>query len=125
MTDRKEYLRKYMKEYHIKNKAKLLELKKEYRDNNKEWISEKNKEYNKTPKGLKVNSISRWKSRGVIHEDFDKLYELYINTDECMVCHNPFKNSKDRHLDHSHITGEYRNVLCQSCNSMDSWKNKI
>jgi len=116
-----EERKEYNKQYRIKNKERT----KEYLLKNKEYITEQKKEYQQTPNGVKSSSIRRWKYRGVIHEDFDKLYELYINTEECNVCHNSFKSTIDRCLDHSHITGEFRQILCQKCNNRDSWKNKI
>ena len=121
MTDRKEYMR----QYRLKNKDKIKEQRKEYTINNKEHHKEYNKEYRQTPNCKKSNTITNWKKRGVIHDDFNNLYELYINTTECNACNATFKNSKDRHLDHSHETGEYRNVLCHSCNTMDNWKKVI
>ena len=108
--EQKEHKKEYNKQYRIKNKQKIKEL---------------NKEYKQTPNGIKSYSIYNWKSRGVIHEDFNKLYELYINTTECMVCNKNFNTTKDRYLDHSHITGEYRNILCNSCNTKDYWKKVI
>ena len=101
MTDRKEYMR-------------------QYRLDNKERI----KEYQQSPTFKKSHTISDWKQRGVIHDDYEQLYSLYIVTTECMVCHTTFKDSTDRCLDHSHITGEYRNVLCRACNTRDYWVNK-
>ena len=62
---------------------------------------------------------------GVIHDDFDALYEHYINTNECDVCHKVFKSTKDRCLDHDHNNGQFRQILCNSCNTYDNWKNKI
>ena len=118
----KERITEYRKEYILKNKEQIKERRKEYRLNTKEHIKEYQKEYGQTPNGIKSRRIIIWKKSGVIHEDFNKLYELYINTNECNVCHKTFKNTKDRHLDHSHENGEFRYVLCQSCNIHDNWK---
>ena len=121
--DRQYYKEKkeYFKQYNLKNK----ERKAKYYEDNKEQRAEYQQEYRQTPNGKKIGCINNWKCKGVIHEDFDKLYSLYINTKECNVCHKVFKSTTDRHLDHSHITGEYRNVLCNSCNTHDNWRNKI
>jgi len=104
----------YMKEYRQKNKKRIKEQSKEYQ-----------KEYRQTPNGIKVYTISNWKKIGLIHDNYDKLYEHYINTTECNVCNKTFKNTKDRHLDHDHNNGQFRYVLCNSCNTKDNWKNKI
>tara|TARA_R110000822_G_C15050649_1_gene466385 strand:+ start:136 stop:474 length:339 start_codon:yes stop_codon:yes gene_type:complete len=106
--------------YYQKNKERITE----YYKNNKEQKKEYQKEYNKTTNGIKHHRINKWKERGVIHDDFNKLYELYINTTECNVC-NIDLSTTVKCLDHSHETGEFRYVLCQNCNIMDNWKKVI
>jgi hypothetical protein len=113
---RKEYRREYVR----KNKERLAEHNKTYRENNKDKITEYNKIYDKTPAGIKSKFIRKWKSRGVISNNFDTLYDLYINTDKCMNCEKSFADSFERCLDHDHKTGLYRAVLCRSCNNRDS-----
>jgi len=122
---RKEYLR----EYRRKNRERLTEYHKTYREEHKDKIveyekerSENKKEYYKTPNGIKSRKINKWKSRGVISNDFDTLYDLFINTDKCMYCEKVFVDSVDRCLDHDHETGLYRAVLCRSCNVKDVLK---
>tara|TARA_R110000822_G_scaffold47106_4_gene125103 strand:- start:1268 stop:1558 length:291 start_codon:yes stop_codon:yes gene_type:complete len=80
--------------------------------------------YKQTPNGKKVRCINQWKSRGLIYDDFDKLYSLYIATTECNVCHKIFTDKNVRCLDHCHDTGAYRNVLCNACNVFDNWAKK-
>jgi hypothetical protein len=61
-----------------------------------------------------------WKSRGVIFKNIeDKEYwsNRYYNSINCELCDKPYKSTKDRHLEHSHITGEPRNICCLSCNA--------
>ena len=105
------------KKYYEKNKEKIADY---YIEN-----KEKRAEYRKSENGKKHTSISNWKYIGVIHENFDELYELYIRTNECNVCKVQFKNTKDRCLDHDHDTGKFRQILCHSCNTRDSWKKKV
>jgi hypothetical protein len=60
----------------------------------------------------------RWKSLGInfLDEEFEFIYGVYENIDNCMLCSNEFKNSFDKCLDHNHSTGEVRYILCRNCN---------
>jgi hypothetical protein len=132
IEERKAYQREYRqrnidkikqkeKEYRQNNKEKIQE----YRENNKEYYKEHRKEYIKTEQGKKSYTISNWKSYGVIHENFDELYELYISTNKCNVCKKVFDENNKKCLDHDHDTGKFRYVLCWSCNTCDFWKIKV
>jgi|TARA_R110000751_G_scaffold81938_1_gene165078 hypothetical protein len=76
--------------------------------------------YKKTPNGKRNNTIADWKIKGVISHDFLELHKYYINTFNCENCDQELIGgrglSNHRHLDHSHETGIFRQVLCGSCN---------
>ena len=74
-----------------------------------------------TDKYHKYDIIYKWKSRGVIYDDFDSLYSTYINTMNCDNCGKDFKTKRNRHLDHDHITGQFRKIVCCACNTKDSY----
>tara|TARA_R110000851_G_C12908074_1_gene548935 strand:+ start:296 stop:820 length:525 start_codon:yes stop_codon:yes gene_type:complete len=131
----KEYQKKnkeYHKEYYEKNKSKILEQKKEYNEKTKEkkkeytkQYREKNKdkilEYQQTPAFKKSYRISKWRRSGVIHHNFDELYEKFIQTEKCELCNVQLTVDKKttqttRVLDHCHSSGLFRNVVCHSCN---------
>ena len=118
----KEKMKLYKKEYREKNKEKIKLNDKEYREKNKEKIKLYQKEYNKTPVGLKTHRISLWKKRGVIVEDWDGLYYRYLSTAWCDACkvkltYDKYNTPTTKMLDHCHITGQFRNILCHCCNS--------
>ena len=69
----------------------------------------------------KYVTLKNWKKRGVIHDNFDELYEKYINTFNCEHCGKEFLNTKERHLDHNHETGLFRKIVCSRCNGCDSY----
>jgi len=123
--ENKETIKEYKKEYYQKNKEKIKEHIKEYKkiynEENKEQIKEWSKEYNQTDKGKKIRRIGNWKHRGLICEDYDKLYEYYINTNECDNCGieliEGLCGANHKCMDHSHKTGLFRNILCNTCNT--------
>lgn len=68
----------------------------------------------------------QWKKQGIkfTEEEFEYIYSEYIIATNCDLCDKPFKNTRDRHLDHNHETGEIRNIVCRSCNGRRA-DNKI
>ena len=69
----------------------------------------------------KYDTIYDWKKRGLIYDDYDALYETYMNTTHCQHCENEFKDSFDRCMDHDHDTGMFRKIVCRVCNNRDSY----
>jgi hypothetical protein len=69
----------------------------------------------------KYLTIYDWKFRGVIYHNFDELYEVYIKTMNCWHCNKEFVSTRDRQLDHNHETGAFRAIVCNKCNSKDSY----
>ena len=124
--EKKERRRESNRKYTLANKERLLEKSKQYRIANKEKIIEKRKRYRKTPQSKKSTTISCWKYNGLILPLpwYSILYDYYINTHRCEVCNNEFKSKRDRHMDHCHETGQFRWILCCSCNTYDNWKKK-
>ena len=117
----KEQKAAYGKKWRDNNK----EYQKEYQEENKEHIKEHKKEYRQTPAGIKTRIITDWKRNGLIYDDYNALYELYLNAKHCDVCKIEFKNSYYRCMDHCHTTGLFRQFLCRGCNNGDGWQNKI
>ena len=69
----------------------------------------------------KRTMIFNWKKRGLIYDDYDALYEVYINTMECQHCESEFTKNNKRCLDHDHTTGLFRKIICNQCNACDSY----
>ena len=118
--EHKQEIQEYKKEYREEHKQEIQEYHKKYNEEHKQEKQEYRKEYDKTAQGKKVCRISKWKQNGVISDDYNKLYDKYINTNECELCNIPITEGQGiigkKHLDHDHETGEFRNILCGYCN---------
>jgi len=109
--------KEYYKERYEKNKEQLIEYSKQYSQENKEKI----KEYSQTPQRIKTVRTANWKFRGLQCDYIDDLYEHYLLSDQCENCmciltEGSKKTSTTKCMDHCHITGLFRNILCNSCN---------
>ena len=75
------------------------------------------RQYRKTPKGRKVDRISRWvNALNMIVPDVDAMYVRYESANECELCETPFVKGK-KCLDHDHISRYPRFVCCIKCNN--------
>tara|TARA_B110000967_G_C18789389_1_gene512496 strand:- start:570 stop:992 length:423 start_codon:yes stop_codon:yes gene_type:complete len=124
-TDEQKLRMKYTdKIYYQNNKEKRANYQKEYRTANTEKVANYMKEWAKNnPDKVRING---WKKRGIICNDYDLIYGIYVVTNKCDFCQEPFKDSKDRQLDHNHsILDSYniRGILCRVCNTTDKLKD--
>ena len=63
--------------------------------------------------------ISKWKGRGLIcreGETYQDIYRKVYSATHCELCNVSFEN-KTPEMDHDHISGYFRKVLCRSCNA--------
>ena len=66
----------------------------------------------------KIHLKACWKKRGLNMDNFEEIYNEYIYATHCQLCNKQFEKSLDRHMDHCHETGEFRNIVCNSCNQL-------
>jgi len=114
----KDKVNKNRRDNYQKNKDSIRLTQNKWAENNREKISESNKKatkkYRKTEAGIKVSFKHKWKSRGLNMDNFEEIYKRYVETTNCDYCNVLLTNNKT--MDHSHITGEFRNILCCGCN---------
>ena len=97
----------------------------------KEEIAAQQRAWSQSPNGKKCNRISRWKSQGIISDDYDALYERFMSTTHCEKCSVLLtidrRNTRTtKCLDHDHDIKDRENVrgvLCHACNTNDNCKN--
>ena len=106
-----------------------------YYINNKEKILEQRK----TPAGIKTNTLSNWKIRGITFGEMtDNMYYdvIYLPATICMSCEKVFDNTicNDKKCnDHNNSLKEtdplylcnVRGVICFECNIQDRWKTRL
>ena len=119
----KEQQRIYSIEYRKKNKEKIKAKKKEDYHKNRDRDKAKSRAYYKTGGGIRLRRLCDWRRRGVIFANREEelaFYQLFINTPNCQLCNVEFDDNykkQQRCLDHCHISGLVRNIVCISCNS--------
>ena len=123
--------------YYMNNKAKCKESHKKWCENNPEKLKEgkrqwvinnyervneirKKWESNNLEKSYKSHKIASWKYNGLIG-NYEEIFDRFINTNNCDLCDvvlttDRFNTKTTKSMEHSHITGELRNIVCHSCN---------
>lgn len=109
-----EKKQQYQKEYYLKNKDSLKAYRKEHYQENKEVYIERVKEWSKNNKDKRKNNILKSKYN-ITLEDYNKLFE-----DQNGCCFGCAKHQSEVNkplcVDHCHITGKVRGLLCDKCN---------
>ena len=84
-------------------------------------ITEKRKIYLKTEAGKKNSILNRWQFNKIKLFNKTILYDRYKNTEKCelcdidLICNGVSKNKKS--VDHDHLSGYFRFICCNTCNS--------
>ena len=86
----------------------------EKRNKHREYL----REWRQTKTGRKSTTTSNWKQRGV-KGDLNKIYDIWKETqfcDKCKVELDTEDKGSRKCMDHCHVTGEFRAILCNRCN---------
>lgn len=110
------------------HKQTVNTYKKKHREENKEHYNELARERQK--KNPLARKISDWKRK--YNLSFEQFEQMRIKqNNQCKTCKREF--IKTPHIDHNHITGQVRGLLCGPCNralglikeSLETLKNMI
>ena len=111
MFNRKEYY----KEYNKTHREQRLAQYKKYNSTHKEQRKKYNKEYQKTHKEYLKQYFIKYKY-GLSKTEYDNL--LLSQNNRCAICKEPLDSQNPHNviIDHNHLTGKIRGILCRKCN---------
>jgi len=102
----------HAKRSRIKNKEKVKVRQREWGEKNKEHRSKKGKEwYLKNKNRVRNTQLKRY--FGITLKKYDELLNKQNNG--CAICDGP-PGKRSFSVDHDHITGKVRGLLCRGCN---------
>ena len=70
----------------------------------------------KISKKHNTDTKCNWENYGLNMDNFEEIYNEYIYATNCDLCGKEFQNTRDRQMEHDHQTGQFRNIVCISCN---------
>lgn len=99
-----EHLKKYRKNYYLKNKERKKEKIREWKQKNKTRVKAYNKNlWLKTKYGISL-------------DEYNRIFT--IQNGRCAICDKPSADYKrSLHVDHNHSDGKIRGLLCVNCNN--------
>jgi hypothetical protein len=123
----REWNRIYAEKYRAANPEKVRAGRRAWRDANREHANKKAKEYALAHPEKMKELRDRWrqenrdkmkdfklrKNYGIGLEDYDLIFEEQSGL--CAICKNP-PQEKYFDVDHDHVTGLVRGLLCKPCN---------
>jgi hypothetical protein len=113
---RKEYMRKYKKQYRLKNLDKVLKQSKDWNNKNRDRRKVTNNKWYMLNKEItaKRTRLSKLKRYGITEADYNQMFVNQNGT--CAICKQLQNNGENLYIDHCHITGKVRGLLCNNCN---------
>jgi len=66
----------------------------------------------------KTKTKYQWKKNGLkfTEDEFNLIYDRWLKSTNCELCNHDYSRSK-KCMEHSHITGKFRSICCNRCNS--------
>lgn len=122
MSMNPNYVKEYNKRYYIKNRERKLAKQNEYFIANKDKINARRREHYQ-----KYKEQMRLKSRlWILNKKFNIGLSGYTGLliaaqNKCEICDREFGNGLTPYVDHCHVNGHIRGVLCNSCNTKLGW----
>lgn len=110
-----EHKKAYQKEYYLKNKEVLTSYRKKHYSNNREKMLLRSKDWSKNnPDARKANVL-----KSAYNMTLDEYNIMFDNQKGACLCCGIHQSKIGRvlNVDHCHVTGKVRGLLCNKCNS--------
>ena len=107
----KKKRKEWLKNWKLENREKLLQQSKASYKRNKQHRQEYSKEFYWKNKQKTLDRI-RLKKYGISGDEFRTIVEK--QGIKCPICNKTIK--KNLSVDHNHVTGEIRGIICNNCN---------
>ena len=123
--DNAEKMNEYQRQYYIDNKEEILKKAKKngkrYRKNNRKRIRNYQTEYDKNHHLIRRNAHVK-RTYGITLEEQNLMFD--VQEGKCKIC-GKHQNELKQPLvvDHNHVTGKVRGLLCHKCNSILGYIN--
>jgi hypothetical protein len=106
----------YAKAYHESHRPERLAYGKAYREANKQLLNARNRDYwNSHVEEMAASR--RLKRYGLTKNQFDRQIKKQNNC--CAACGDKFRDQKSICVDHCHVGGHFRGILCKACNTAE------
>jgi hypothetical protein len=99
--------------YYGENKESILVRCKEYQQKHPEAHRKAGRNYNRRNREH-LMEYKRGKRYGLLPGQFEEMRERQSNL--CVICKEDLRPGKATHIDHDHVTGKVRGLLCGKCN---------
>jgi hypothetical protein len=111
----KECLRAQHRDWYRRNREHSIAYVKEWQRANAEHLNAYRREYNARPERKRKQRDAYYRRTfGISADEFDAL--LASQGGGCAICGSVPERAASFHLDHDHLTGAIRGILCLSCN---------
>ena len=116
--ENKSHAAQYQRNYRAANKEKVLATARKYYKEKYHILKEKKKEkyYNNPTKYQALTRAAKIKADyGITTQQYD--FMVIQQSGRCAICSGPPVHGKRLAIDHCHVTGVVRGLLCHYCNS--------
>jgi len=113
----REEIRIRDKIYRVTHRKEIRARAKNYYAKHPEKMRAKTRAYRaRHPERAKINNrIYRFLHYGISQIEYDDLFNSQDGA--CAICRKPNWNGRGPNVDHDHITGKVRGIICSSCNT--------